>query len=197
MIPTSHGELHALVTGAGHDWFHAGPFDLNLVGIRVLPGAPNRFDDWLCVAYLDDYGPRFERFPATLDPGRDWLVDKANTNGSFIVAPGQYPGVYARGLHKGKTPCLVPVGDLKGWRDRNGDNVADRTGPLSTATPLSGIQIHGRGRNTAPAGVDRYSDACTVTAYEVDLQRLLALLEAQAERGFGSRVTYTVLEVAA
>lgn len=203
--PYSYETLFAAVTGTRtpegipYVWFTR-PFDLNLVGIRAIPGKADAFDDRLYVAWMDDFGPRLQVMPCTLDPGSAWQRDPLNANGSPIVGPGQHRGCYTPGLHK-KDPnhrCLVQTKDVTGWRDRDLNGVPDRRGPQVKIPGGSGLQIHRcRSDNSLPRSVGLYSDGCCALVYAADLDYLMALVDTQAARGLGMAVTLTVLELPA
>ena len=198
-LPPNPSRFAAVLTAAErlHYWHPASrssgarPYDLFIYGVRAPATSTNLFDDAIGVAYVDARGaPVVEEWPATTDPGRAALDHPTREAGTATVVPGQYRGLWARGVHHpgttGAYPCLVPVGPSPPvWRG------SDRSRVYLDA---EGIQLHraaGPGR-APPARVDWYSAGCQVLRDDAALQRVLALVAEQEARGLGRTVTYTL-----
>lgn len=169
-------------------------YDLNLVGIRSASTTANRFDDWMTVTYLSDGSWLSYAFPCTTDPGTYYRLNPANVNGTAVLKPGQYRGVYQLGVHRGEYRALVQVGAVTVWRDANRDDVLDTRGQPEE-TGLFGINIHRASPSGPSVQVDRWSAGCQVLQDPTHFAFLLAL----AERGLvvhGPRLTYTLIEEA-
>lgn len=190
MKPITPDALIAAMRARGHVVFERGELNLNIVGLRAVPGQPNAFDDRLCLLYrTTGHGWILETFAATTDPGRYYLRAPMNVRGTAIVCPGQYRGSHAIGTHKGY-PALQQVGPLKVWRDANRNEVLDMAGPTHDAVG-AGLNIHHAG--PASTTVDRWSAGCQVIARLDDWRRFWTVVQAAA-KVWGPRFSYTLLE---
>ena len=100
------------------------PYNLNIIGVRRVENAvPNTFDDTIVVIYRDG-AKQWQVFTAdiTTDPGRYWLMNPSNVNGTAILVPNQYRGVYKKDLHQGKYEALCQRGgEVEVYRDGDRD----------------------------------------------------------------------------
>jgi hypothetical protein len=139
--------------------------NLNLIGLRALPGIPDRFDDLLCALWQQADGEWQSRyFAATTDPGGYHLHNPGRVNGTAIMVHDRwYPAMWRIGKHKGEYFALCqnpsrpppPV-----WRDADRDSSA-RYGGVEH-TDAGGINLHHAG--VASTVVDRWSAGCQVVA---------------------------------
>lgn len=189
MRPFTPGDLVAAMRERGHVVFERGELNLNIVGLRAVPGRPNTFDDRLCLLFRQSGVWRMETFRATTDPGTYYLREPMNVKGTAILCPGQYRGSHIIGTHRGY-PALQQVGPLRVWRDANRDAVLDMAGPTHE-TVGTGINIHHAGQ--ASTSVDRWSAGCQVIARLEDWRRFWTVVTAAAKI-WGPRFTYTLLE---
>lgn len=192
-LPSASTLIEAAVAG-GHRVFE-GPFNLNLIALRATPGRVNLFDDLLCVVFQREKGGAWfaEHYPCTTDPGLYWLQNPGRLAGTAALAEGQYRNGFTFGSHKGVYRCLVQHTPLRGYRDGNRDASLDLSGPVVELPMGTGIQIH-RASSTKPsASVDKWSAGCIVLQAAQDLDRLLALCDAQARAGYGSIFTLTLM----
>jgi hypothetical protein len=193
-VPVTPPELHALVRrtwlALGWPWWSA-PHDLNVFGVRAPSDVPDRWDDVIGVAYTDAAGaPHVERWVATTDPGRHYLLSPLHPLGTLLVEPGYHRGLWAPGLHTGY-PALVQVGELAYRRDADRDDVLDPPGPVVKGTG-NGVNLHHGG---AAALVGRYSAGCQVVRMPAALTRILELVELQRRAGHGVSVSYGLVDV--
>lgn len=170
------------------------PYDLNLVGLRVLPGTPNAFDDVLFCFYRPTRWGAFvgRAWPITTDPGRPSLTDPRRADGTAIVVHDrQYRGVWTFGSHKGQYECLVPTDDsiFHVWRDRGTDGAPTYGGPVYRNA--TGIQLHHAGTDSPL--VERWSEGCQVLKRTDDFAEVMKLAHQQEAAGFGRTFTYTLL----
>jgi hypothetical protein len=164
------------------------PYNLNIVGVRNNVTTADLFDDLLFVFWW--YQGRFNclEFQITTDPGKRALQQPIRVDGTGIVAPGQYRGAYASGLHKGKQPALVQVGNVLCYRDNNKDGVLDLKGAL---VPITGANIHKAGLGTTKR-VGTWSRGCQVFANDADHDIFMGLVE-RAVEFWGNSFTYTLI----
>ena len=167
-------------------------YNLNIIGVRrVNNSIPNKFDDTIVVIYRD----RTEQWnvfttDATTDPGQYWLMHPMNVDGTAILVPNQYRGVYKRDLHQGKYEALCQRGgDVQVYRDDDGDQRHDMSED-KIDTGYFGINIHKAGR--ASTQVDKWSAGCQVISRSDEFATFMDLTEEAATR-YGNSFTYTLL----
>jgi len=166
-------------------------YDLNLFGIRNSNGKANSFDDFIGVFYLWDRTWRGHFWPGTVDPGLHWLENPSNVKGTAVLCPGQYPGAYEIGKHRGKYDALVQTNaPVKVWRDPNRDKHIDTWGEVDKG--FFGINIHKAGKVSTK--VDKWSAGCQVLRYENDLDELIELCRKQVRINGWETFTYTLLD---
>ncbi len=173
------------------------PFDLNIFGVRSSSTTPNAFDDLVGVVYRDaSLEWRLEYWYATTDPGLYYLEHPMRVEGTAILVPGQYRGVYKLDYHRGQYIALCQRGGrVKVYRDNNRDDVLDWNG--DTSSGMYGINIHRASSRGTSTSVDRWSAGCQVLASPDDFDRLIALARNQIEyHPTWSSFTYTLLEEA-
>ena len=177
----------------GFSVFTSGKYNLNIIGIRNSNGEPNKFDDRLCVVYQDDEGWVTRTWSCTTDPGKYWLNNPGNINGTAVLVPGQYRNVYKIDKHAGKYDALCQRnGKVKTYRDSNKDDIID-IDVQSITEGYYGINIHKAGQNSRQ--VDKWSAGCQVFANNNDFREFMRLCRMQvSERGWRT-FTYTLIEI--
>jgi hypothetical protein len=184
------GKLHSAMIRKGYAFFTEGDYNLNLIGIRSRDGNSNRFNDVLCVAFYTAGSHHLFVFDATTDPGLYWRENLANVNGTAIVKPGQYPGLWKLGQHQGKYSALVQNRPITVYRDADRDRELDLN--AATETGLFGINCHRASPTGMSREVSRWSAGCQVLASVTDFQILMALCQ-KASSMYGNGFTYTLL----
>ncbi len=116
-------EIEAVFRKKGYKVF-TGKFDVNLFGIRSKESQSDKFDDWVGYWCSDGKNIIFDIFPATTDPGKSWLLTPMRSDGTAIMVPGQYSGLYKIGHHK-DYEALEQVGMARYVRDNNKDTKLD------------------------------------------------------------------------
>jgi hypothetical protein len=164
------------------------PYNLNLVGIRSSDPTPNTFNDQLWVFWRNKARWDMNIYCITTDPGLYWLQNPINPNGTGILKPRQYPGLWVIGIHKTyealvqKMPCTL-------IRDYNRDNKLDYFSGREE-TGLFGVNLHHAGENSET--VDKFSAGCQVFKRIVDFNEFMDL--ARKARGiWGNSFTYTLM----
>lgn len=165
-------------------------FDLNIFGVRTADTDSNKFNDWLCVMYLNDGIWNLFSFPATTDPGLYWRENPMNVNGTAMLKPGQYRSAYMLGEHKGypalqqRTPLLVyRDADRDQYLEPDEDNVQEG---------MFGINIHRASAYAPSSEVNKWSAGCQVLQDPIHFEFLLNLVRASSKL-YGNRFTYTLL----
>ena len=191
MLTPSIDTLLAAVRAKGFVTF-AKPYDLNLIGLRAMPGKPDAFDDLFCIVYTDDAAKlQIEAFPCTTDPGLYHLQNPKYPSGTGIVVPGQYRRCWTLGLHQQKYPALVQRGNITIALDANRDGVLDY-GSRRVTGDSYGINCHHAGRRSTVVG--KWSAGCQVLANLADDDRKMELCRLQVAHGHGEWFSYALLE---
>lgn len=186
-------QVKAAVLASGYRWFEDGSYNLNLVGIRSADKKANTFNDWFCVAFYTGGAPHFFAFRCSTDPGTFYLKNPLCVNGTAVVKPGQYPGLWKLGLHQGKYSALTQAGDITVYRDNNLDSVVDDSGAEQTGR--FGINCHRAAQALQSHQVDKWSAGCQVLANPFDFALLINLCRMASMR-YGNRFTYTLINEA-
>jgi hypothetical protein len=102
-----------------------------IIAVRSQEDTYNKFDDKIYIFK----GERFVSvMSGTTNTGGYGLKNfaKWNSKGAAIIKSDEwYYDVYQKGLHKGKMIALRQVGNMKYYRDGNGDNRVDETGEVT------------------------------------------------------------------
>lgn len=183
----------------GYPPFTQGDFNLNLIGIRSAERRAGTFDDLIAVAFKSGKGWVEHRWPATTDPGREYLLDPLDpAKGTAIVVPGRYRGLWKRGLHQGRYSALVQAAPVKVYRDRGRDDTLGAAGRPLGELPVEegffGINLHSTKPGRKRSNVEKFSAGCQVLKLWEDLQELLRIC-AFAEDFWGPKFTYTLIEL--
>lgn len=172
----------------GHVIFD-GEHDMNVVGIRRVPGTTNAFDDVLALFFKENGAWRFFCWRITTEPGGKYLGKPLNVIGTAIVKPGQYRRSHKLGVHGASKPwaheALVQAGALQVWHDANKDQVLDY-GLAETTSRGGGINIH---RNLGD-----FSAGCQVFESRKDFEEFIGLCKLQVQAGLGDLFTYTLID---
>ncbi len=173
------------------------PYYLNIWGFRANSQVPNSFDDEFHV-FMNIGTERLTKwaywvFKCTTDPGTFWLKNPMNPQGTAILNPGQYVGVYQLGLHLNKYKALVQTGGkVTVTRDYNRNAILDFNNG-KTATGYFGINIHRANRTGESFTVDKHSAGCQVFKNADDFDFFIKLCE--LHRSFhGNKFTYTLVD---
>lgn len=190
----------------GHTFYTNRTYNLNVGAIRSMNSKSNEFDDILFTAYYEDLRkPVIHCWPATTDPGKYWLQNPMNKNGTAIVVPGQYRNSHCLGLHgrSSSSPyaALEQCGDMLYVRDNNKDTKLDfdlyRDPVKLAAFGFRGnikTNIHRASAWKIIRLIERYSAGCQVLQNPKDFDMLIRLYQVYLQKGFPNRVTYTLFE---
>lgn len=175
----------------GYKIFETGNYNLNIVGLRTLPGIPNTFDDTLCIFYKVNGEWNFHSYAMTTDPGFYWLKYPMRVDGTAVLMPGQYRSCWKIGLHQGKYKALVQNGSpFKVWRDKDRDGYVDYSGPVYT--DVQGLNFHHAGTDSQV--VEKWSAGCQVLKRLPAWNEAISLTDRQVQSGMGETFSYTLLE---
>ncbi len=166
---------------------------MNLFGIRSKSTLVDQFDDVLGIAFRDDFGNGIVlEHRGTTKPGLYWLREKmGNHQGTFILAPGQYPRCWKIAEHKGYE-ALVQVGSpFRGWRDANKDGKLDPNGNIHR--DVTGLNMHTTSFKSDVEVVGAYSAGCQVRQRADDHIVVMSILKRSAEL-YGNSFSYTLID---
>lgn len=170
------------------------PYDLNLFGVRSSNPRAGKFDDTIGAFYSNGSGGvNFHAWPGTTDPGVYWLENLGNVQGTFILMPGQWRGMFTLGKHRGKYTALVQAKPVQGWRDSNRDKILDMDPDGKTYEGIFGINLHRASAAQIKEDVGMYSAGCQVVQDAKHFNVLMALCELQASM-IANVFTYTLIE---
>lgn len=172
-------------------FYDTGEFNLNIIGIRTDDNRSNIFNDWICLAYRQNDGEQLMVFAATTDPGTYWRNFPMNVKGAAIMVPGQYPGAFKRGVHRGSYDALIQNAPVSVYRDNNRDDALDHT-TSTIETGMFNINLHRGPKDKAASQVGKWSAGCQVVADPEDFNVLMAIVNRAAEI-WGETFTYTLL----
>ena len=169
------------------------PYQLNIVGLRSRSTNSNSFDDEIHVFYKKPDGKwNYHIYPATTDPGTFWLNNPSYTQGTAILAQGQYKNAYAIGLHKGLYDALVQQKPVTVIRDYDRDALLDfNNGTKQTGD--FGINIHRAEISGTTKYINKYSAGCQVFQNADDFDAFMQLCE-QHRKLYGNSFTYTLID---
>jgi hypothetical protein len=169
------------------------PYQLNIVGLRSKNTNANSFDDEIHVFYkTENDNWNYHSYKATTDPGTFWLNNPSYSQGTAILAQGQYKDAYAIGLHRGKYEALRQVKPVTVIRDYNRDSLLDFNNGTEE-TGIFGINIHRAESNGTTKYIDRYSAGCQVFQNAGDFNQFMDLCERHKSL-YGNSFTYTLID---
>lgn len=187
----------------GLEVFTSGDYNLNLFGIRSPDDSSAVYNDMLGCAYKLDNQWHVRYWAATTDPGVYYRENPMNVNGTAILMPGQYRGVYKIDGHgKAKYDALCQRnGTVRVWRDDNKDATLDHD--VDEAEGWYGINLHAstttpytkdRDRDPETAEVGKWSAGCQVHATTTGFREMMALARKQVEVRGWETFTYSLLD---
>lgn len=186
-------QLKKAMAAKGYPWFSTGEYNLNLIGIRSKDLDANTFNDLICVAFHQAGNEILFQFPGTTDPGVYYRESPINVDGTAILKPGHWQGMWQVGMHQGKYRALVQRRPVTVYRDNDGNRQLNPGG--NEQTGLFGINLHRASESVTSTQVDRWSAGCQVLSMPQDFALVMALVDRALVR-WGNSFSYTLLEEA-
>lgn len=178
-------------------------YNINIWGIRKVPGSVNSFDDLIVVFWKFKGLWELRIFPATTEPGTYWLNNPLSKLGTAILIEGQHRALWKKGLHQGKYSALVQASPVTVIRDWDKDSQLDYDSGRKE-TGYFGINCHRASANGGSIQVDKWSAGCQVLqnrkigvpeselpVYEFDY--FMSLCDYAADT-YGNSFTYTLIK---
>lgn len=178
----------------GYAFFTKGNYNVNIIGVRSNQNnkVTNLYDDYLILDYNDEKGHQRKIWNITTEPGAKLMKAPSNSKGTAILVPGQYRGVYAVDLHRGKYNALCQrLGPVKVYRDNNKDMIYDLN-PTKIDTGYFGINIHRSDATWTRNTIDGYSAGCQVFNNPNSFNEFMSIIM-KAKLMFGNKFTYTLI----
>lgn len=176
-----------------YSFFTTGDYNLNIIGIRNKSRVPNSFNDKMVLLFKDSGSWVTRVYNCTTDPGTYWLKDPMAKNGTAIIVPYQYRGVYKIGLHKQQYEALTQTGaPIAVYRDNNRDNVLDHD-PRTIESGYFGTNIHRASTTGTSVNVDKWSAGCQVIANIDNFNEFMKICKYSAKL-YGNKFTYTLFD---
>ncbi|HHZ95237.1 TPA: hypothetical protein EYN09_05645 [Candidatus Poribacteria bacterium] len=178
----------------GHTVFETGVWNLNLIGVRSQDNISNTYNDSLHVVCKDEIGNWIDIcFQITTDPGLYHLQNPSRIEGTAILVPGQYRGVWKIDKHRGRYDALCQRnGKVKVYRDSNRDNVLDMDAS-SVSEGWFGINIHRSNSRRESTVVEKWSAGCQVFAHPKEFDVFMSFCRLSASL-YGNSFSYTLIE---
>ena len=194
--PYTREQIKDTVLSKGYEWFEKGNYNLNIVGVRNSKTdgkVTNHYDDNITLSYNVDEVEKFHCWANTTDPGLYWIDHPMNTDGTAVLVPGQYKGVYKIDKHAGKYEALCQRGGkVKVYRDGNKDDTYDFDSDTITEG-YYGINIHRSSAYKTGTYVNKYSAGCQVFADPDDFDEFMSICY-KSKDIWGNKFTYTLIE---
>ena len=195
-------KLKSLYAEKGYTFFDAkAPFNPNIIGVRSYSREAGKFDDKILLVYRNDKMQwQWHEFKATTDTGEFYLRQPLSKDGTAIILPNQYRGVYKLGIHgrtwaSGGYKALEQVGNFTYIRDNNRDNILDVDNiDLSQIFEANlKTNLHRASKWQILDLIGKYSAGCQVIQDPKDFDFLIGVCEESIKRGFPNSFTYTLL----
>ena len=172
-------------------------YNLNIIGVRNDSHDSSKFDDTLLVIYRDDEKEwEVLTYEVTTEPGPAILRRPINPDGTAILVPDQYRGVYQVGLHGGSyrhTALVQRNGTVKVYRDQNKNSTMEIDERTLIQEGLFGINIHRHSKPDERDYVRGVSAGCQVFKDSRQFAQFLEVCNISADK-YGNAFTYTLIE---
>lgn len=188
-------DFEALFKKENYAFFTSGDYNVNIIGVRNLINGTahsNDFNDAIILLYKVNGQWVKKVWEITTDPGQKSLNSPSNSNGTAILVPYQYRGVYKLDLHNGQYKALCQrLGKVAVYRDNNKDKRLDFD-PRTITSGEFGINIHRGNANGTTQLVDGWSAGCQVFKNASDFNEFIDILD-KASAKYGNKFTYTLI----
>lgn len=165
---------------------------LNIYAIRSKNSKSNAFDDIGGIAYIDENLKQTHfNFAITTDPGKYYLQNPLNKNGTIIMVPNQYIEVYGEGKHNGKYECFKQHKPMQYVRDNDRNDILNfdlyRDPELKKKHAfwgMNGTNLHRASEWQIIKWIERYSAGCQVVQDPKIFNKLIEIRNKSMNYGF-------------
>jgi len=189
-------QFKSIINKKGYAFFDKSRYNLNIVGIRNSSHNPEKFDDSLLTIYKNNENEwEVLSYEITTEPGPSILRKPINPDGTAILVPDQYRGVYQIGTHGGSYRHIALVqrnGKVKVYRDTNKNSTVEIASE-SIQDGMFGINIHRHAAPNEKEYVRGSSAGCQVFKNSLDFADFMETCNKAADI-FGNSFTYTLIE---
>ena len=178
----------------GHSVFKGDtkPYNLNIVGIRAIKPATNRFNDLMCVFWKYEGQWNIYKMQCTTLPGLHWLENPMNPKGCAILKEGQYKSTYSIDKHNNKYLALCQrLAPVTVYRDDDKDREYDMIASTEQRG-MFGINIHRASAYKELERVNKNSAGCQVIQDPNEYEIHMDIVKKAAEV-WGNSFTYTLI----
>jgi hypothetical protein len=166
-------------------------YNANIVGLRTADTGTNTFNDLQYVFWKYKGSWEVLKFSITTDPGLYYLKNPLSELGTAILKPGQYPGMWSLGKHKGVYSALVQTSKCTVIRDFDRDNYLDYNSGREE-TGLFGINNHRAIENGRSIMVEKWSAGCQVFEDYYQFEIYMRIIT-EASKNWTPVFTYTLI----
>ena len=189
-------QFKSIINKKGYAFFDKNKYNLNIIGVRNSSHNPEKFDDSLLTIYKNNENEwEVLSFEITTEPGPSILRKPINPDGTAILVPDQYRGVYQIGTHGGSYRHIALVqrnGKVKVYRDTNKNSTVEIASE-SIQDGMFGINIHRHAAPNEKEYVRGSSAGCQVFKNSLDFADFMETCNKAADI-FGNSFTYTLIE---
>lgn len=185
--------VQEIIINKGYSFFTNGVYNLNIIGVRSNNLVANSFDDTLLCIYKIKGEWVTKIYRITTDAGTYWLKNPMNNQGTAILVPNQYRGVYAIDLHNNKYKALCQRnGKVEVYRDNDKDLILDMDS-AKIEKGMFGINIHRSNPFSESLKVDKFSAGCQVFKRVKDFNEFMEICQ-KSKALWGNSFTYTLIK---
>ena len=189
-------QFKSIINKKGYAFFDKNKYNLNIIGVRDSSHNAEKFDDSLLTIYKNNENEwEVLSYEITTEPGPSILRKPINPDGTAILVPDQYRGVYQIGTHGGSYRHIALVqrnGKVKVYRDTNKNSTVEIASE-SIQDGMFGINIHRHAAPNEKEYVRGSSAGCQVFKNSLDFADFMETCNKAADI-FGNSFTYTLIE---
>jgi len=170
--------------------------NLNIIGIRSSSRDSTKFDDTILLVYREKGTKEWivHSYEITTEPGPSILRKPINPDGTAVLVPDQYRGVYKIDTHSTKNRHIALCqrhGKVRVYRDTDRDSKPEEAELIQEG--MFGINIHRHAGSNEREYVRGSSAGCQVFKDSKDFAEFMIVCNKSADV-YGNAFTYTLIE---
>lgn len=170
--------------------------EVNIFGIRNSDNNSNTFDDSVGILYRVTANSWVSlQYNATTDPGKYYLENPINKDGTAVIVPGQYLKVYKVGKHT-DYEAMEQIADITYVRDNDKNSVINllyKVTGFKAFKQIGKTNIHHAGVDSKQ--VDKWSAGCQVVAKLSEFVNFMNIVKASNTYKTTNEFDYTLFEI--